>query len=199
MNRVDSVNPGVKSEDKGSAHEAFFSECPIGFSMHGTLPALMKLINSLNGVHGEVVLDPNTKFPYVNRGSDDGLEPGETVIIGREGRFVAAATVEALESKRARLIARESVDGHEKLEPAAGDKVFNHFYVLRKMAVKPSRNPIYQSAGLLETQITLAAVQFKAPVAQKEPGARRPTKRGQPKDEKQPPEGKKKHVHGYTW
>jgi len=139
----------------------FFSEYPVAFGMHGTLPAIMEFLNSLKGVHGEVVIDEKTKFHYVNRGSEHGLRSGEKVVVSRDGKFVTTATVEAVGEDRARLAYRGFNDGLEKLEPAAGDRVSNHFYVLRTLLIEPSRNPIYQAAGLLEMQISLAAVKFK--------------------------------------
>jgi len=161
INRIDNVVPSPRYEDKGSADSMFFSEYPVAFGMHGTLPAIMEFLNSLKGVHGEVVIDEKTKFHYVNRGSEHGLRSGEKVVVSRDGKFVTTATVEAVGEDRARLAYRGFNDGLEKLEPAAGDRVSNHFYVLRTLLIEPSRNPIYQAAGLLEMQISLAAVKFK--------------------------------------
>ena len=163
ITQVDRISPRPTYENKGSANEEFFEEYPVDFSMLGTMPAVMKLLHSLNGVHGELAINEKTKFLQLNRGSDHGLRSGETVVISRKGKFVTTATVEALGKQNSRLSTHEFNDGYDRKEQETktGDRVWNHYYVLRTMGLEPSRNPIYANAGMLKMGISLAALKFK--------------------------------------
>ena len=198
ITQVDRISPRPTYENKGSANEEFFEEYPVDFSMLGTMPAVMKLLHSLNGVHGELAINEKTKFLQLNRGSDHGLRSGETVVISRKGKFVTTATVEALGKQNSRLSTHEFNDGYDRKEQETktGDRVWNHYYVLRTMGIEPSRNPIYANAGMLKVGISLAALKFKEAEIVTEDQSKAPRGGVRPKGGKRI---KGKPITGYKW
>jgi hypothetical protein len=161
--RVKKILPAQKMDKRGSEGEIFFEEYPINFEMNGDFPSIKRFLNSLDGVHGKLVIDPTTGMLFVSQGSKHGLREGERLIITRGKEFVATASVSAIQPEKARLSLHEFNDGYKKIEPQTGDRVWNHFYVLRTMKMTPitdNQNPIYAQAGMLMVNIKLAAVRF---------------------------------------
>ncbi|MDP6115679.1 MAG: hypothetical protein QF437_10990 [Planctomycetota bacterium] len=159
--RVNRILPAQKMDKRGSKGEIFFEEYPTGFAMNGDFPSIKKFLNSLDGVHGKLVIDTTSRLLFVDRGSKHGLRDGERLIITRGKEFVATASVEAIQPEKAQLSLHEFNDGFKKLEPQTGDRVWNHFYVLRTMKMAPiTQNPIDAQADMLKVDIKLAAVRF---------------------------------------
>ena len=135
ITRIDKILPSKSFEDKGSPEEEFFSEYPITFAMVGRLPSLMKFIRALNGVHGELSFDEKSKSYFVDRGEMHGLYLGERVTVTRGDVFVNTAKVINLEKMRAQLDMDDNDDGHKPPDPKPGDRVSNHFYMLRSLSL----------------------------------------------------------------
>jgi hypothetical protein len=163
IKRVTTISPAQAPDKRGSDGEKFFEEYPTNFVMNGDFPSIKKFLNSLDGVHGQLVIDPRTKLLNINRGSKNGLYEGERLIITRGTDFIASASVEDLHPEKARLSLHEFNDGYKKVEPQNGDRIWNHFYVLRNTKIIPitqGQNSIDAQAGMLRMDIKLAAVRF---------------------------------------
>jgi hypothetical protein len=159
--RVTTISPAQAPDKRGSEGERFFEEYPTNFVMNGDFPSIKKFLNALDGVHGQLVIDPRTKLLFINRGSKNGLYEGERLVITRGKDFIATASVEDLQPEKARLSLHEFNDGYNKTEPQNGDRIWNHFYVLRTSKLTPiTQNPIDAQAGMLRMDIKLAAVKF---------------------------------------
>ena len=161
ITRIDKILPSKSFEDKGSPEEEFFSEYPITFAMVGRLPSLMKFIRALNGVHGELSFDEKSKSYFVDRGEMQGLYLGERVTVTRGDMFVNNAKVINLEKERAQLDMDDNDDGHKPPDPEPGDRVSNHFYMLRSLEMEPTRHHILGADNHLDFQIQIAAIRFK--------------------------------------
>ncbi|MDA0837981.1 MAG: hypothetical protein O3B01_04940 [Planctomycetota bacterium] len=161
--RVTTISPAQAPDKRGSEGEIFFEEYPTNFVVNGNFSSIKKFLNALDGVHGQIVIDPVSKLTFINQGSKDGLRDGERLIITRGKEFVTTASVEELQPEKARLSLHEFNDGYKKIELQNGDRVCNHFYVLRTMKVTPitdNLNSIDAQAGMLRMDIRLAAVRF---------------------------------------
>lgn len=159
VTRVSRVGPAQDFEQKGSPEEVFFSEYPISFGMAGSLPSLLQFLSALNGVHGEITMDPADGACFMNRGSKHGLRQGERLILSRANEFVCVATVAEAQETRARLVPEEVSDGQKHLEPAAGDHADSHFYKVRTLELRPSQDPRFENH--LEMTLELAAIRFE--------------------------------------